>query len=107
MVEKIRGKWYATDNLTLKDVQKQLILIFGSIERAAEAAEITSERIYQIFSNGHDLPRDVATIYRYASAWNIDPVVLTILFIRERYSPKSELNTEQPTKETLKEVRKV
>lgn len=63
---------------TLGDLKKHLILVFGSFKVAASAAGFSESRLHQLFM-GYDLPKNPDTIKRIALGWNVDPVLLTQL----------------------------
>jgi len=72
-----------TDKITLGHLKITLYMRFGSYARAGVEAGLSASRTKQIL-NGHFLPKSPELIKKIATAWNIDPVILTLLFDRYR-----------------------
>ncbi len=76
--------------LTLDDLRIYLNMIFPSRREIAISAQISVGRVDQILT-GYGLPQTPQFVYRIAKGWGIDPVVLTLLFERERSAKKESV----------------
>jgi hypothetical protein len=72
---------------TLWDLKRDIILRYGTYQRAGQPVNLSARRTKQIL-NGHFLPKSVHLIKQIAEGWNLDPVILTQLFERYRKEEK-------------------
>lgn len=78
-------------DFTLGELDTYIRLKFGSYKRAGTSAGLSETRVRQILI-AYRLPKSPKLIYQIAQGWDIDPVVLTLIFDKYR---KSKLDFEQ------------
>lgn len=76
-------RFLSRKNLKLEDIKLVNLIRFGTPQRASAVAQITVDRYHQLM-NGHYLPESPTIIRKLAIAWDIDLVILTAIFERER-----------------------